>query len=212
MTKKKAKRAGHRKDSKQAYHARFVKAYIAAGENGTQAVLAVKPALTPGSAAVESTRLLKLANVQKAIQQEREALRAKFALTTDRVVQELARVAYFNPRRMAGADGKVKQLHELDDDTAAALQLEVDGKGNVLKVRTPPPGAKNTAVEKAVKILRLYDKPPPPPPVDPATEGEVDQRDVARRMAFLLAREAHTSSRESKPAPKPVKKKVSLPV
>lgn len=202
----KARRSAQRPDSKAAYHARFVQAYIARGENGTQAVLAVKPNLTTGSAGVEATRLLKLANVQKAIEKARAELRAKFALTTDRVVQELCRVAYFNPSRVVG-----KKLAELDEDTAAPLTLELDGDGKVLKVRTPPPAAKNTAVKQAVKILRLEDKPPPPPPVDPSTEEHVDQRDVARRMAFLLAQEAHANEREARPAPKPVRKKVTLP-
>jgi hypothetical protein len=38
-----------------------------------------------------------------------------------------------------------------------------------------------------------------------------DPRDVARRMAFLLAQEAHQVDKDKAPAPKPVKKKVTIP-
>ena len=192
-----------------ALHDRFVKAYIAKGENATQAYLEVKPHVTVQTAGVEGYKLLKIPRIQKAIQEHREKLRARFALTTDRVIQELARVAYFNPGRAIGADGKPKALHELDEDTTAALQVEFDGKGNVLKVRTPPSSAKNTAVKQAVKILRLEDRPPPPPP-EPLQASQVDQRNLARRMAFLLKQEAHRSSREANPDPKPVRKKITV--
>lgn len=210
MTKKKAQR-GKSKASVTERQNRFVQAYIANGENATQAYLTVNPHVTTGSAGVEGHRLLKIPRIQQAIEKHRAELRLRFALTTDRVVQELARVAYFDPRRMLDEKGTPVPLHKLDDNTAAGLSLELDGDSKVLKMRTVRPSEKNTAVEKAVRILRLYDKPPPPPPELPGEE-HVDQRDVARRMAFLLAQEAHTADRERKPAPAPVKrKKVSIP-
>ncbi len=203
-------RKGTSKASANERHARFVQTYIARGENATQAYLDISPKVTPGTAAVEGHRLLKLPKIQKAIEKARAELRAKFALTTDRVIQELARVAYFNPQRMAGEKGKAKQLHELDEDTAAALQIETDGDGNVLKVRSPAPSAKNTAVKQAVRILRLEDKPPPPPPE--AADGRVeDPRDTARRMAFLLAKGAHAEGKAQPEPASPKRKKQAAP-
>lgn len=211
MTKKK----GH-----AALHERFALAYIAKGENARAAYLEVKPHVTENTAGVEGHRLLKIPNVQKLIEKHRAELRQRFALTTDRVVQELARVSYFNPKRLVDARGKPIPLHQLDDDTAAALasveisEVETRGRGKnkvvVNRLVKGRPFNKPTALEKSIKILRLYDKPPPPPP-DEAGEQHVDQRDVARRMAFLLAQEAHATEREQKPAPKPVKKKATLP-
>ncbi len=41
--------------------------------------------------------------------------------SSDRVLQELARLALFDPRKLFNADGSCKPLHELDDDTAMAV-------------------------------------------------------------------------------------------
>lgn len=190
-------------------NARFVQAFMAAGENATEAYMVIRPNVARTTAGTEGHRLLKVPAIHQAIEEARAKLRAKFALTTERVVQELARVAYFNPRRMLDGKGKALKLHMLDEDTAAGLTIELDGDGKVLKMRTVPPSAKNTAVKQAVKILRLEDKPPPPPP-DP--EGNqvlsADPRDTARRMLFLLRKGAVEDERKAQPAPKAAKKKV----
>lgn len=190
-----------KKKANQLY-AKFAHAYIAKGENATEAYLAVKPNVQRNTAGAEGHRLLKIPEVHKLIEQLRAELRARYALTTDRVIQELARVAYFNPAQLVGK--KLKDLHE---DVTAPLTLELDGKGNVLKIRTPPPSAKNTAVKQAVKILRLEDKPPPPPP-DPDGHQvlNADPRDTARRMLFLL-RKGAVEERQAPAAPKQAKKK-----
>lgn len=208
--KKKRRHTGSSKAAKAEFYARFVKAFFAERENVTRAYLAVKPHVKENSAASEGHKLLKVPEIQQAIAAEREAIRERYALRADRVIQELTRVAYFNAQRTIGPDGKMKKLHEIDEDTAAGLQVEFDGKGKVVRVRTPALGAKNTAVRQAVKITRLEDR-PPPPPADPVEGAQVDQRDVARRMAFLLEKEAHTKEREGKPAPKAVRKKISVP-
>jgi phage terminase small subunit len=47
-------------------------------------------------------------------------------ITADRVLLELARIAFFDVRRLFREDGSMKAPHELDDDAAAALaSLEV---------------------------------------------------------------------------------------
>ncbi|SDC69592.1 phage terminase small subunit [Massilia sp. PDC64] len=42
-------------------------------------------------------------------------------ITAERVLQELGRVAFFDPRRLLNADGSPRPINELDDDTAAVL-------------------------------------------------------------------------------------------
>lgn len=195
------------RESTKERNARFVEAYFANRENATEAYLAVKPNVARNSAAAEGHKLLKIPEIQKAVEKRRAELRAQFALTSERAMQELARVAYFNPAKLL----KGGALDKIDDDTAAPLTLELDGKGNVLKVRTPSPAAKNTAIEKAAKILRLYDKPPPPPPDETGRQVLRDPREVAKRMAFLLrAGAAADEKAQAKPA-KPAKKKLTLP-
>ena len=60
-------------------------------------------------------------------------------VSADRVIAELARVAFFDVRKLLNADGTMKPLDELDDDTAAVIAgldlAEIcDGDGNVVGV------------------------------------------------------------------------------
>ena len=45
----------------------------------------------------------------------------KLDITAERVIAELAKLAFFDPRSFFNADGSAKQVTELDDDTAMAL-------------------------------------------------------------------------------------------
>jgi phage terminase small subunit len=45
----------------------------------------------------------------------------KLEITAAKVLQELARLGFFDPRKLFNADGSPKPLHELDDDTASAV-------------------------------------------------------------------------------------------
>lgn len=84
-------------------------------------------------------------------------------VTVDRVVKELARLAFFDIRKLVNADGTPIPLHNLDDDTAAAIAgLDVARVGNamigeaeVLKFRISD---KNSALEKLAKHLGLFEK------------------------------------------------------
>lgn len=42
-------------------------------------------------------------------------------LSLERLTLEVARGAFFDPRKLVHADGRPKELHELDDDTASAI-------------------------------------------------------------------------------------------
>lgn len=195
----------------------FAEAYIAHGENGTRAAIAL--GVPEPGARVTACRWLSDANVRKAIEKRRAEARLKFAMTTDRVVHELQRVGLFNPKHLVNAEtGKTIPLHELSDDTAAALasfeshETEVRGKGAnrvvLTRVTKARPFNKVSALEKSVKILRLYDKPPPPPP-DPTGHIVADPRETARRMIFLLAQGAAEAEKAQPARAKPKKKVVA---
>lgn len=197
-------------------NARFVDAYFAKGENATQAYLEINPGVATNSAATEGYKLLKLPEVHAAIEKRRLEIRARFALTTDRVYQEHARIAYFQPKKLVDANGRAVPLHQLDDDTAAALanveitETEIRGKGKDKVVITRKvkgrPFNKPSTLREVSKILRLYEKPPPPPP-DETPLALADPRETAKRMAFLLARGAAAEGKATaKPAPTKRKK------
>lgn len=156
----------------------FVEAYIANGQNGTQA--AISAGYSPKTAHAQACRLLKRAEILAAIKARLDAGLTAASLTTDRVLQELSRIALFDPRKLFHEDGSMKQLRELDDDTAAALasvELAVTkGAGSNGKPSLLDDGTlkfrftdKNAALEKAMKYHGLFDKDNRQRPLTPAT-------------------------------------------
>ena len=45
----------------------------------------------------------------------------KLEITAERVLQEIARLAFYDPRNFFDDDGRIKLISELDDNTAMAL-------------------------------------------------------------------------------------------
>lgn len=85
-------------------------------------------------------------------------------ITADRVLQELARIAFFDPRRLLNADGSPKPINELDDDTAAAVagldvleEYEGSGQDRVFVGYTKKfkIADKNTALTNAMRHLGM---------------------------------------------------------
>lgn len=60
-------------------------------------------------------------HVAAAIAEGRAERSERVGIAADRLLQELARVAFFDPRKAFNDDGSMKPLSELDDDTAAAI-------------------------------------------------------------------------------------------
>lgn len=90
--------------------------------NGTQAYLRVSPGVTEKSAGVAATRLLADARIQDAIATARADSAKRLELTRDDVIAQYRRIGFSDPRKFFDAHGQLKPIHELDDDTAAALQ------------------------------------------------------------------------------------------
>jgi phage terminase small subunit len=124
LTSKRAKakpirKAGSSKDSAEMRRILFVEAFMSSDENVTAAALAA--GFSPKSAASQGSRLLKHVKTQTLLNKRRAELVAKFQLTTEAVLKNLAQALYFDPRKMFREDGSLKAIHELDDDTAQAL-------------------------------------------------------------------------------------------
>lgn len=97
---------------------RFVQEYLV-DLNATQA--AIRAGYSAKTAGQQGFDLLKKPEIQSRIaaaQQEREQ---RTGITQDRVLQELARIAFFDLRKLYREDGSLKAMHELDDDAAAVL-------------------------------------------------------------------------------------------
>lgn len=97
---------------------RFVQEYLV-DLNATQA--AIRAGYSKKTACEQASRLLANVKVQTAIQETRNAIQKRTEITQDMVIQEAAKLAFFDVRKMFDKNGKPLDISELDDDTAAAL-------------------------------------------------------------------------------------------
>lgn len=147
----------------------FVDAYLVNGRNATQA--AITAGYSQRTARAQGCKLLTHADVVKSVANATAKIEAISSLSVERTLQEVARVAYFDPRTLFRPDGTLKSPDEWDDDTAAAIaQIETDehfegaaGEGKERKVLSISSKKlkiwdKNTALEKAMRHLGLYEK------------------------------------------------------
>lgn len=157
----------------------FIEAYIANGGDGAKAARAAGYASSGAKARAQT--LLKRPNVVKSLAERRAKLARKFELTSEAVIAELSKIVHADPRRLFGDDGKMLPMQDWPDDMAAVVaSVETDelfeGKGKdrkfigyTKKVRF---WDKNSAIEKAMKHLGLYEK---------------DNRQKASALAEVLA-------------------------
>ncbi|MDI9853820.1 terminase small subunit [Comamonas sp. 17RB] len=131
--------------------ARFVAEYLI-DLNATQA--AIRAGYSAKTAASQGARLLKQGGVARAVQAAQQARAVRTEITQDRVLQELARIAFFDIRRLYRANGSMKDPCELDADTAAALasievKEELERGGGEDALQEPPAAAAVSATVSA---------------------------------------------------------------
>ena len=91
---------------------------------------------------------LRRPDVAALIAARRQEMRQRSEVTMERVIGELAKLAFADPRDLFTADGKLKPLHDLDDASAASISaLEVLA---VAGGRRAPAGGTRGARSKAV--------------------------------------------------------------
>ena len=102
---------------------RFVNEYLI-DLNATQA--AIRAGYSKKTAKDIGGENLSKPAIQAEIQKRQVKLQNTLEITQDRVLQEYARLAFYDPRKLFQPDGTPKPIEALDDDTAAALSgLEV---------------------------------------------------------------------------------------
>lgn len=97
---------------------RFVQEYLI-DLNATQA--AIRAGYSGKGAEVRGSELLRNRKVAEAVQAAMAAREQRTHITQDRVLQELARIAFFDIRRLYNSDGTLKRPDQWDEETAAAL-------------------------------------------------------------------------------------------
>lgn len=96
----------------------FVREYLL-DMNATQA--AIRAGYSAKTAVAIGHETLRKPEVAEAIAAAQQARAARTEITADRVLQELARIAFFDIRRLYNTDGTLKKPHELDDEAASVL-------------------------------------------------------------------------------------------
>lgn len=124
---------------------------------------------------------------RKRLAERQKKLIKKEEITTDRVIHELAKMAFMDPRAFFDDEGKPIPVQMLDDDTAAGLAgIEVHKLGKeqqwaeVVKIRLAD---KRSALETLGKSLNLFAK---DNERNLNVNMQVSDTERARRVAFML--------------------------
>lgn len=142
--------------------ARFVQEYLK-DLNATAAYIRAGYSSNGKAAEANAARLIGNDKVQEAIAKARAKHEERTGVTVARVVQEAARIALFDPRKLFNEDGTAKAITDLDDDTAAAIaglkvkRVSTDSQDmcTILEYKVAD---KNAALEKLFRHLGAYEK------------------------------------------------------
>lgn len=131
--------------------------------NATQA--AIRAGYSAKTAQEQGSRLLSNVIIAQRIAEKRQELADNTGLSVERVLQEAMRLAFFDIRKLTDDEGNPIPVHQLDADTAAAIQgLELatergpDKESGPTIVRKYKIADKNSAIERLFKHLGLFEK------------------------------------------------------
>lgn len=131
---------------------------VAAGASQSQAYRVAYPrskAWTSEAVRVNASKMSVDANVALRIRSLQAAGAERAIVSAEKLLREIARLAFSDPRLLVNDKGAMVPFHELDDNMAAAIaSVEVDEYGKV-KYKLWDKGA---AQEKLAKYLGLYGK------------------------------------------------------
>lgn len=142
--------------------------HVASGESQAESYRLAKPQSRKWKDATvwkRASEWMALGKVQGRVKEIQASYADRLAISHERVLKEIARLALFDPRRLFNDDGSPKPINELDDDTAAALagldvHEEYEGHGDdrvfVGYTKKYKIADKNAALEKLAKHLGLY--------------------------------------------------------
>ena len=87
------------------------------------------------TANVNGSKLLRNTKVQEYISQKQKEIEKRTEVTQDRVINELAKIAFLDIRKLYTENGQLKNVTDIDDDTAGAISSletleEYDGYGD----------------------------------------------------------------------------------
>jgi len=124
---------------------RFCQEYVI-DLNGRQA--AIRAGYSEKTAKSSACELLQIDVVQQEIQRLQSEKASELNISQERVLKELARIAFFDIRKLYDDDGNLKEPHDLDEDTARAIAA----------IEVTQVGSQRDPVEQFLKKIRTIDK------------------------------------------------------
>lgn len=131
--------------------------------NATQSYLRAFPGVTYNTARTEGSRLLANPNITARVEELKQERYARLEISPERVLSELSKLAFYDPRAFHDEDGRLKPIHELPADAAAVIGGietfhkvtgdEKDGLCITTKIKLPD---KKGALELLGKHLKLW--------------------------------------------------------
>lgn len=87
------------------------------------------------TARANSSRLLTNANIQNYISEKQKEIEKRTEVTQDKVIKELAKIAFLDIRKLYSENGQLKNIADIDDETVGAISSletleEYDGYGS----------------------------------------------------------------------------------
>lgn len=134
----------------------FVHHYMINGQNGKQA--AISAGYSKRSAEATASRLLRHDNVSKAILNIQQLAWEKMELTEEKVIQELAKVAFSDMRDLFNENDRLLKPSEWNDQLAAVISAVDtvitggDDPDTVIKIKTNP---KIAALKELSEIMKM---------------------------------------------------------
>ena len=160
---------------------RFCKEYVACKFNGTQA--AINAGYSKKTARITASKLLTKANIQEFLSElvAKDEQKLGINVSKERTLKEIMHLAFSDIRDFYDSDGRLKDISDLDDASAAALagfeieDIQSDGLtiGTIKKIKR---WDKTKALEMLAKINKLYtDAPTQNTNVTPFSKDQVKE-------------------------------------
>mgnify|MGYP000977626377 CR=1 FL=1 len=142
---------------------RLCREFLANGEIQVRAFMQVYRGYSYDNARTESSKVFAKPHIKSRIKELREERNKRLEITADKVLAELAKLSFYDPRDFFDSDGRLKPIDELDPDHAAVIAGietmhktvgdEKDGLIVLTKIKLPDKGVN---LERLGKNLKLF--------------------------------------------------------
>lgn len=132
---------------------RFIEEYLV-DSNGTQA--AIRAGYAKGSAKVTASQLLTKPNVKASIQAQRDQLADSCGISKQRWLQEIVRLAFYDPAKFYDTHGNPIEIPLLDEDSRRAV-VGFEFTEDYLNAKSPD-GENKRVASGYTKKFKLADK------------------------------------------------------